>query len=120
MTSLACMYDPTTHSAMERFFTDMADMARPLMAPNGGPIILGQVENEFRWKDPDYIDWCGNLVKKTNTGIPFLMCNGYSASNTSMETMAVHTQKTMQRTSPGSRWPGLRMRGDSRSGIGSL
>ena len=69
-------------AAMKKFFTDIVDMARPLMAPNGGPIILGQVENEFRWKDPDYVDWCGDLVKETSPGIPFLMCNGYSASNT--------------------------------------
>jgi hypothetical protein len=68
--------------AMQQFFTDMADLARPLMSPSGGPIILAQVENEFRWKDPDYIDWCGRLVKEIAAGIPFLMCNGYSASNT--------------------------------------
>ena len=67
---------------MQTFFTDIVNMAEPLMAPNGGPIILGQIENEFRWKDPAYIEWCGNLVKEAATGIPFLMCNGYSASNT--------------------------------------
>lgn len=68
--------------SMGKFFTDMVEMARPLLAPNGGPIILGQVENEYRWNDTDYIDWCGDLVKKTAPGIPFLMCNGYSARNT--------------------------------------
>lgn len=67
---------------MKKFFIDIANMARPLMAPNGGPIILGQVENEFRWRDPAYIEWCGELVKEVDAGIPFLMCNGYSASNT--------------------------------------
>ena len=67
---------------MGKFFTDIVEMARPLMAPNGGPIILGQVENEYRWDIPDYITWCGDLVRKTSPGIPFLMCNGYTANNT--------------------------------------
>ena len=68
--------------AMGKFFTDIVEMAWPLMAPSGGPIILGQVENEYRWDVPEYIAWCGDLVRKTNPGIPFLMCNGYTANNT--------------------------------------
>lgn len=67
---------------MGKFFSDIVEMARPLLAPSGGPIILGQVENEYRWNDVEYVDWCGDLVKKTDPGIPFLMCNGYSAKNT--------------------------------------
>ena len=67
---------------MGKFFTHIVEMARPFMAPSGGPIILGQVENEYRWDVPEYIAWCGDLVRKTNPGIPFLMCNGYSANNT--------------------------------------
>ena len=67
---------------MKQFFLDMVELARPLTAPHGGPIILGQVENEFHWQDPTYIDWCGDLVKEAATEIPFLMCNGFSAPNT--------------------------------------
>jgi beta-galactosidase len=67
---------------MKKVFTDMLELARPLLAPSGGPIILGQVENEFRWTDPAYVQWCGDLVKDASPGVPFLMCNGYSASNT--------------------------------------
>ncbi|CAI8047848.1 Beta-galactosidase 6, partial [Geodia barretti] len=69
-------------TAMRKFFLDMVELARPLTAPHGGPIILGQVENEFRWLDQAYIDWCGDLVKEAATEIPFLMCNGFSAANT--------------------------------------
>ena len=67
---------------MSRFFTDIVNMARPYLAVNGGPIILGQVENEYHWNDMDYVNWCGDLVKETNPGVPFLMCNGLSANNT--------------------------------------
>ena len=67
---------------MRRFFIDIVNMARPYLASNGGPIILGQVENEYHWNDPDYISWCGSLVKQVDVGIPFLMCNGDSANNT--------------------------------------
>ena len=67
---------------MQRFVLDMMDLARPLLAPQGGPIIIAQIENEFRWKDAGYIDWCGRLVDKIDAGIPWIMCNGASASNT--------------------------------------
>ncbi len=67
---------------MSRFFTDIVNMARPFFANNGGPIILGQVENEFRYSDPEYVSWCGELVEEVDPGIPFIMCNGYSANNT--------------------------------------
>ena len=69
-------------AVMRQFFLDMVELARPLTAPHGGPIILVQVENEFRWQDTLYIDWCGDLVKEAALGIPFLMCNGFSAANT--------------------------------------
>lgn len=69
-------------SEMARFFTDIVNMARPYFATNGGPIILSQVENEFHWDDPEYIMWCGELVKTVKAGIPFGMCNGESADNT--------------------------------------
>lgn len=67
---------------MERFFKDMVEVARPYLATNGGPIILMQIENEFHWEDPEYIKWCGSLVDEVKAGIPFIMCNGYSANNT--------------------------------------
>ena len=69
-------------SEMARFFTDMVNMARPYFAAYGGPIILSQVENEFHWDDPEYIKWCGELVKSVKVDIPFGMCNGESADNT--------------------------------------
>ena len=67
---------------MTRFFKDIVEISKPYLADNGGPIILSQVENEFRFQDPEYVNWCGDLVKELNVGIPFIMCNGFSANNT--------------------------------------
>ena len=67
---------------MQRFVTDMMDLARPLLASEGGPIIIAQIENEFRWDDMEYVEWCGRLAAKMDAGIPWIMCNGESASNT--------------------------------------
>ena len=86
MTEIPDMYvrsdNKPWEAVMQKVFTDMVEIARPLTAPHGGPIILAQIENEFRWKDPAYIDWCGSLVNDVRLGVPFVMCNGYSANNT--------------------------------------
>lgn len=67
---------------MAHFVTDMVKLATPYLATNGGPIIMAQIENEFRFNDPDYVAWCGSLVAGLDLGIPWLMCNGQSANNT--------------------------------------
>lgn len=67
---------------MARFVTDMVKLATPYLAGNGGPIIMAQIENEFRFTDPAYVQWCGSLVAGLDLGIPWLMCNGQSANNT--------------------------------------
>lgn len=58
---------------MERYMRYMVELARPFMASNGGPIVLAQIENEFNAEDQAYIDWCGALVEKLNTSIPWVM-----------------------------------------------
>ncbi|TMW60185.1 hypothetical protein Poli38472_000227 [Pythium oligandrum] len=67
---------------MERFVKKMVELSRPYLAQNGGPIILAQIENEFTADDVDYINWCGSLVSRLNTSIPWVMCNGKAADNT--------------------------------------
>jgi hypothetical protein len=64
------------------FFLKLVAQYRSYFADKGGPIILAQVENELHNGDPNYVNWCGELVTQTNTTIPWEMCNGYSASNT--------------------------------------
>ena len=74
---------PAWEKEMERFVTDIAKITEKYLARNGGPIILAQIENEYGWIEfMDYINWCGELVAKLNLGIPWVMCNGYSANNT--------------------------------------
>ncbi|POM60369.1 Beta-galactosidase [Phytophthora palmivora] len=67
---------------MERFVRYMVELSRPFLAKNGGPIIMAQIENEFAWHDPEYIEWCGNLVKQLDTSIPWVMCYANAADNT--------------------------------------
>lgn len=67
---------------MSRFVKDMAVMAEPYLALNGGPIIMAQIENEYHWDNPDYIKWCGDLAASLKLDIPWVMCNGESAPNT--------------------------------------
>lgn len=58
---------------MERFVTYMVELSRPFLAKNGGPIIMAQIENEFAMHDPEYVEWCGDLVKRLDTSIPWVM-----------------------------------------------
>jgi beta-galactosidase len=61
----------------------IVNLVRPYFAPNGGPIVLLQIENEYwdasQWP---YIEWCGELAASLQTGIPWEMCNGLYANNT--------------------------------------
>ncbi|KAF5185581.1 Beta-galactosidase [Thalictrum thalictroides] len=52
-----------------------------LFAPQGGPIILAQIENEYNniqraYKDDGlkYVQWAGNMAVGLKTGIPWVMC----------------------------------------------
>ncbi|XP_043697518.1 beta-galactosidase 11-like isoform X2 [Telopea speciosissima] len=52
-----------------------------LFAPQGGPIILSQIENEyntiqiaFKESGTDYIQWAANMAVATKTGVPWVMC----------------------------------------------
>lgn len=67
---------------MGRFVKDIAKYATPHLAKNGGPIIMAQIENEYGWDDPEYIEWCGGFAADLQLDIPWLMCNGHSATNT--------------------------------------
>ncbi|RLN89684.1 hypothetical protein BBJ28_00004645 [Nothophytophthora sp. Chile5] len=58
---------------MERFVRYMVELSRPFLASNGGPIIMAQIENEFNYDDREYVQWCGDLVQRLNTSIPWVM-----------------------------------------------
>jgi beta-galactosidase len=66
---------------MKRYVTDIAKMVEPYLAKNGGPIILAQIENEYRGS-VEYVNWCGALADSLHLEIPWFMSNGMSANNT--------------------------------------
>ncbi|XP_028765659.1 beta-galactosidase 13-like [Neltuma alba] len=68
---------------MQEFVVFIIDKlkAENLFAPQGGPIIMGQIENEynhvqraFREKGDSYVQWAAKLAVGLNLGIPWVMC----------------------------------------------
>ncbi|KAN0039975.1 hypothetical protein ACTA71_011857 [Dictyostelium dimigraforme] len=57
-------------------------------APNGGPIVLAQVENEYGWLEEEYgingseyAKWCIEFATNLNIGIPWIMCQQNNIEN---------------------------------------
>eukprot|EP00039_Didymoeca_costata_P006416 m.89973 g.89973 ORF g.89973 m.89973 type:complete len:945 (-) comp13249_c0_seq1:184-3018(-) len=67
---------------MSDVFLNVTREFRDFYADKGGPIILGQVENELHTQDQAYVEFCGNLVNEAKIPIPWIMCNGNSSNNT--------------------------------------
>ncbi|KAH9622550.1 hypothetical protein KSS87_020073 [Heliosperma pusillum] len=68
---------------MERWVTMVVNMMKDnnLFAPQGGPIIMSQIENEYdhvrdAFDDAAerYIKWAGNMALGLKTGVPWMMC----------------------------------------------
>ncbi|ERN05588.1 hypothetical protein AMTRI_Chr12g267700 [Amborella trichopoda] len=68
---------------MQIFTTKIVDMvkAEKLLAGQGGPIILTQIENEYGnvqgpYGDAGhrYIQWCAKMAESLNVGVPWIMC----------------------------------------------
>nr|CAD1843636.1 unnamed protein product [Ananas comosus var. bracteatus] len=68
---------------MQNFTTLIVDKIKSarLLAPQGGPIILTQIENEYGnimgpYGDAGkkYIKWCANLAESLGVGVPWIMC----------------------------------------------
>jgi len=52
-----------------------------LFAPQGGPIILAQIENEYNHiqlayeeKGDNYVQWAANMAVALDIGVPWIMC----------------------------------------------
>ena len=73
-------------AAVSTFVTRVMQEVEPFLAKNGGPVIMGQIENELGSyggaASQEYADWCGDFVQSLDAQIPWVMCNGLSASNT--------------------------------------
>ncbi|KAK5580579.1 hypothetical protein RB653_000599 [Dictyostelium firmibasis] len=57
-------------------------------APNGGPIVLAQVENEYGWLEEEYgingseyAKWSIDFALNLNIGIPWIMCQQNNIEN---------------------------------------
>lgn len=68
---------------MKAFVSKIIQMMKDekLFAPQGGPIILAQIENEYNHiqlayeeKGDSYVQWAANMAVATDIGVPWLMC----------------------------------------------
>ncbi|OEL22172.1 Beta-galactosidase 7 [Dichanthelium oligosanthes] len=68
---------------MQRFVTQIVNMMKHegLYYPQGGPIIISQIENEyqmvepaFRSSGPRYVRWAAAMAVSLQTGVPWMMC----------------------------------------------
>ncbi|HYF95755.1 MAG TPA: beta-galactosidase [Symbiobacteriaceae bacterium] len=71
---------------MGRWVRQAMNLLRPLFAPNGGPIIAAQIENEYALiagsygEDGErYKQWASDLGQSLNLGVPWIMCVGGAA-----------------------------------------
>ncbi|KAG0484484.1 hypothetical protein HPP92_008563 [Vanilla planifolia] len=80
---------------MKTFTTLIVDMFKNerLLAPQGGPIILTQIENEYgNIQDPYgddgklYIKWCALFAESLNVGVPWVMCQQSDAPSPMINT----------------------------------
>ncbi|KAI4320564.1 hypothetical protein MLD38_034032 [Melastoma candidum] len=68
---------------MQNFTTRIVNMMKveQLYASQGGPIILSQIENEYKMveaafheKGPPYVSWAAEMAVGLQTGVPWVMC----------------------------------------------
>ncbi|KAL6601348.1 hypothetical protein ACP70R_044568 [Stipagrostis hirtigluma subsp. patula] len=73
---------------MERFVRFIVQKLKDaeLFAPQGGPIILSQIENEYgnikmnhTTEGDTYLEWAAKLALSTQVGIPWVMCKQVTA-----------------------------------------
>ena len=69
-------------SLMQKVLSEVVNRVTHLLASNGGPIIMLQIENEQQVHRPEYVAWCGSLALNLTRSVPWLMCNGDSAQGT--------------------------------------
>ncbi|KAF6996019.1 hypothetical protein CFC21_012421 [Triticum aestivum] len=68
---------------MQRFVTQIVSMMKQegLYYPQGGPIIISQIENEYQMVEPAfgsggprYVRWAAEMAVGLQTGVPWMMC----------------------------------------------
>ncbi|KAJ3058309.1 Beta-galactosidase 6, partial [Rhizoclosmatium hyalinum] len=66
---------------MSRFIKKTLKVVHEYLAPQGGPIILLQIENEYGSfekahgeRGSQYIQWAGEFAQSLDAGVPWFMC----------------------------------------------
>ncbi|XP_057431346.1 beta-galactosidase 15-like [Lotus japonicus] len=80
---------------MQIFTTKIVNMCKEagLFAPQGGPIIFAQIENEYgdvieKYGEAgnSYIKWCAQMAVSQNIGVPWIMCKHVNAPSPMINT----------------------------------
>ena len=73
--------DPVWEQEMGRIVGLAVEQVRPLLASNGGPIIMLQVENEYGGSDFPYLKWSVDMANKLTVGesVPWILCHDHAA-----------------------------------------
>ncbi|XVE97866.1 hypothetical protein REPUB_Repub03eG0055600 [Reevesia pubescens] len=80
---------------MQNFTTLIVDMVKKerLLASQGGPIILAQIENEYGnvmgpygADGQAYINWCAQMADSLSIGVPWIMCQQAAPPKPMIET----------------------------------
>ena len=72
-------YEQGWLDAVDTWTRQVAAYVEPWLARHGGPIIMAQIENEYGGAGSDplrqaYVQWCANLTRAVDIGVPWLMC----------------------------------------------
>ncbi|XP_068655771.1 beta-galactosidase 15-like [Aristolochia californica] len=79
----------TFKNEMQNFTTLIVDMVKQeqLFVSQGGPIILAQIENEYKnvqtyygETGKKYLQWCASMANSFDIGIPWIMCQQADAA----------------------------------------
>jgi hypothetical protein len=79
-------YNEPFMQEMQRWMEVIIEVVRPYFYVNGGPIIMAQVENEYRYQPnaamgEKYADWAIRLADSFKIGVPWNMCHGVCAGD---------------------------------------
>jgi hypothetical protein len=67
--------DPVWRREMARFVGDVVQRVEPLLYSRGGPVVLLQIENEYRGTDLDYLRWAVDMARNFTTEVPWVLCH---------------------------------------------
>jgi len=70
--------DPVYMRAVERYLSRLADVIRPYLITNGGPVLMLQVENEYGsyGNDRKYVSTIKTIWEKNGIDVPFFTGDG--------------------------------------------